>query len=436
MAEKTTKAKSKPKKGKEKKEKKKAQNKPSSQTLEKIAAMHGHDQAHASEHQISADEAEQVHEKNKFREGYEEHGANYQGVRVEKDREARYRNHSERQAEQKGKAHYEWNWGNEHDITQRMRTSHEHSMKRRGVKEGALEAKLKRMKCAASNKEEYERLIEQYRAYLKENGIEEPTYGERFKTFLHTLGLMGQNAIDISIGKYLVDHHNEETLHELHKGDRVLIYLHVMWENGGAFGTAIAQAEKAGYKALAPSYDFNDTHERATATIEPWIQQVWKKTGVKHIVVGHSMGANNLEYGLKEKGWGNIVGEAVLSQGATMGVSHSTFQQQLVTSLFDEPKTASSETEEGRAIALNFAYKPFPVRTHIITGTGDRLIGNPVYSMSPNAQSFTAVVGAPHFSGAGGDPIYNKVVLDRLAKGSKAGEGGEILNIPVYERII
>ena len=416
----------------------KGKNKKIDSNTDALSGTHDHHekQGTASGHHTNAEEAQKLHEETRYREGYEEHGASYDTIAVEKDVHERYREHSENQAKQKGKSREDWNYESEHDITDNIRADHEKSMAGRGVKEGELETKLKRMEVSPSNREEYDRLIAKYKEYLKKNGIKGPSYSERLETFVRTLLLMAKNSVDITIGKYAVNCHNNETVEGLKKGDHVIIYLHGMWQDGGSFGTAIAQAEREGYKALAFSYNFNDSHEKATASLEPLIMEVYKKTGVKPTVVGHSMGANTIEYGLKEKNWGAFVGEAVLSQGATMGISYTTPQQKLVLSILKPAKTANMKTEEGRAIALNFAYKPFSVPTHIITGTGDMLIGNPAYSISPYATSFTAVKKASHFSGAGGDPIYNKIVLNRLARGSNAGEGGEIMNIPVYERII
>lgn len=258
------------------------------------------------------------------------------------------------------------------------------------------------------SEEEKEKKYEEIKEKAKRNTeyacITKPHIGERTGILTKNLSTMIQNAFDVTAGKYIVDKSNKETLENIVKGDEVIIFLHGMWQNGGAWRKAIKQAEEKGVKAIAPSYDYNLPYEKVmNDVILPLIAEL-KEKGARIKVVGHSTGADNAKYAaLYDKSFREDVDKIVLSAPVTNYFENKTFQHKLISTFIGMPKFDAED-----AILLS----PDPMMNHeVIIGTGDRLV-LPEYSMPIYNGKTRIVPNATHFNGAGGTKYMNEIYIN------------------------
>ena len=245
------------------------------------------------------------------------------------------------------------------------------------------------------------------------NGIKKPGLIGKVKNLFRMLTMMGpQGAFDITLGKYIIDRHNEKTMKSLKEGDKVLGIIHGYHWNGGGFRELVKQAEARGYKVIAPTYDFKLPALDVANSLGKLTKEVYNTTLTRMKLYGQSTGANNLLAYLGNSPSAKLYTESAIAAAPTSsGIGKPRTYAQL-TFPGGIPKVDNPKFREGRenVITLN---KPESagVPYMVVAGNDDDLV-RAEDSMSNNAWQNTVYNDVNHFDTSGANQGVNEAILD------------------------
>ena len=250
-------------------------------------------------------------------------------------------------------------------------------------------------------------------------GMKAPGFMAKFNNLFRMLTQIGpQNAFDITAGKFLVDMHNKKTLAGLEEGDNVLVLLHGFYQNGGAFRRYIKEAEGAGYKVIAPTFDYTLDSRAVAFELQHLTKSIQETTMRRVNLYGHSTGGNNvLNYIGNHPSAKLYTQSAIAASPSTNGLGkpNKTYAHLLFPGGI--PDIDSARTRVGRENSLRMNSPSAAGIPHtIMAGQCDALV--PAHSaISRYAWQNTVYVETNHFDGAGG---HTGVIAENL-KEFKAG---------------
>jgi hypothetical protein len=237
-------------------------------------------------------------------------------------------------------------------------------------------------------------------------GMKAPGFMAKFNNLFRMLTQIGpQMAFDITAGKFLVDRNNKKTLAGLEEGDNVLVLLHGFHQNGGAFRRYIKQAEEAGYKVIAPTYDYTLDPRAVSFELQHLTKSIQETTMRRVNLYGHSTGGNNvLNYIGNHPSAKLYTQSAIAASPSTNGLGkpNKTYAHLLFPGGI--PDVDSARTRIGRENSLRMNNPSAAGIPHtIMAGQCDALV--PAHSaISRYAWQNSIYVETNHFDGAGGHP--------------------------------
>ena len=238
------------------------------------------------------------------------------------------------------------------------------------------------------------------------DGMKAPGFMAKFNNLFRMLTQIGpQNAFDITAGKFLVDRNNAKTLAGLKEGDNVLVLLHGFYQNGGAFRQYIKQAEDAGYKVIAPTYDYTLDARAVAFELQHLTKSIQERTMRRVNLYGHSTGGNNVLTYIGNHPSAKLYTQSVIAGSpSTNGtdVTGKTYAHLLFPGGI--PDVDSAKTRVGRENSLRMNNPSAAGIPHtIMAGQCDALV--PAHSaISRYAWQNSVYAEINHFDGAGGHP--------------------------------